>query len=108
MLIALKATPFQLTDKKIRKIIVGVINASQRINYAVLLGLDGVYRDGEYIKDESHLVVPNDYVMFTSCLPVQASPCCSIRASNWPLISRIGQRSFPKAGDAAQDCEISR
>ncbi len=63
MLIALKASPFEIRDEKIEEIIVGAINASQRIDYAVLLALDGVFRDGEYVEDESHLVVPNDHVL---------------------------------------------
>lgn len=63
MLLALKASPFAIKDKKIAEIIVGAVNSSKEIDYAALLALDGVYRDGEYIEDESHLVVPNDYVM---------------------------------------------
>jgi predicted TIM-barrel fold metal-dependent hydrolase len=62
MLIALKASPFEIKDEKIEEIILGAINSSQKIDYAVLLALDGVYRDGQYIEHESHLVVPNDYV----------------------------------------------
>ena len=62
MLIALKASPFEIKDEKIKEIIVGVINASKKIDHAVVLALDGVYRNGEYSKDESHLVVPNKYV----------------------------------------------
>lgn len=63
MLIALKATPFEIKDERIEEIIVGAIDASKKIDYAVLLALDGVYRDGEYIEDESHLVVPNDHII---------------------------------------------
>ncbi len=63
MLIALKASPFEVKDEKIEEIIVGAIDASRKIDYAVLLALDGVFRDGEYIEDESHLVVPNDHVI---------------------------------------------
>jgi mannonate dehydratase len=63
MLIALKASPFAVKDRKIAEIIVGAVNSSTKTDSAVLLALDGVYRDGEYIRDESHLVVPNDYVL---------------------------------------------
>ena len=63
MLLALKASPFAIKDKKIAEIIVGAVNSSRKIDSAVVLALDGVYRDGEYIEDESHLVVPNDYVI---------------------------------------------
>jgi predicted TIM-barrel fold metal-dependent hydrolase len=63
MLMALKVSPFAIKDKTIAEIIVGAINSSKKIDSAVVLALDGVYRDGEYIEDESHLVVPNDYVI---------------------------------------------
>jgi len=63
MLIALKASPLQVTDRKIKSIIVNAINNAQKIDNAVLLALDGVYRDSVYIEDESHLVTPNDYVI---------------------------------------------
>jgi predicted TIM-barrel fold metal-dependent hydrolase len=63
MLIALKVSPFTIKDRKIAEIIVGAINTSRRTDSAVVLALDGVYRDGGYIEDESHLVVPNDYVI---------------------------------------------
>jgi len=63
MLIALKATPFDITDKKIKEIILNAVNTSKKIDYAVLLALDGVYKNGGYIESESHLVVPNDYII---------------------------------------------
>jgi mannonate dehydratase len=63
MLVALKASVFDLKDEKIREIILDAINNSQKTDYAVLLALEGVYRNGAYIESESHLVTPNDYVI---------------------------------------------
>ena len=36
---------------------------SRKIDYAVLLALDGVYKNGKVVESESHLVTPNDYIM---------------------------------------------
>jgi uncharacterized protein len=63
MILAMKASPFEIRDEKIKEIIVSAVDVSQKIDYAVLLALDGVFRDGKYIEDESHLVIPNDYVI---------------------------------------------
>ena len=63
MLIALRASLFDLKDEKIREIILSAINTSAKVDYAVFLALDGVYKNGEYIESESHLLTPNDYVI---------------------------------------------
>lgn len=63
MLLALRANPFDVKDEKIKEIILNAIDASDKVDYAVLLALDGVYKNGRYIESESHLVVPNDYVI---------------------------------------------
>ena len=63
MLTTLKTTPFELGDEKIKEVILGVITDSRKIDYSVLLALDGVYKNGRYIESESHLVVPNDYII---------------------------------------------
>jgi mannonate dehydratase len=63
MLMALKVSPFEIKDEKIKEIIVGAIDSAREIDYGVLLAMDGVYKDGRYVEDESHLVVPNNYVM---------------------------------------------
>jgi predicted TIM-barrel fold metal-dependent hydrolase len=64
MLIALKASPFHdIKDMRIQEIILDAVNTSEKTDGAVLLSLDGVYKDGEYIESESHLVTPNDYVL---------------------------------------------
>jgi len=42
MLIALKATLFNLKDERIKEIILSAIDGSQKTDYAVLLALDGV------------------------------------------------------------------
>ncbi len=63
MLIVMKASPADVSDERIKEIIVGAIDRSTKIDYAVLLALDGVYRDGKYIESESHLVTPNRWVM---------------------------------------------
>jgi mannonate dehydratase len=63
MLVALKATPFDLNDRKMRELILRAIDGSEKVDHAVVLALDGVYRNGRYVESESHLVTPNDYVM---------------------------------------------
>jgi predicted TIM-barrel fold metal-dependent hydrolase len=55
-------SPLGVTDKGIRDAIIGAINDAKFVDYAVVVALDGVYRDGRYVESESHLVVPNDYV----------------------------------------------
>jgi predicted TIM-barrel fold metal-dependent hydrolase len=63
MLIALRTTPFDLKDEKIKEIILNAIDTSQKIDYTVLLALDGLYKNGKYIEFESHLATPNDYII---------------------------------------------
>jgi predicted TIM-barrel fold metal-dependent hydrolase len=63
MLIALKATPFDLNDRRMKELILAAIDGSEKIDRAVLLALDGVYKNGRYLESQSHLVTPNDYVM---------------------------------------------
>ena len=63
MLIALKATPFDLNDRKMKELILRAINGSEKVDSAVLLALDGVYKNGRYLESQSHLVSPNEYVM---------------------------------------------
>lgn len=63
MLDLLNTTPLEVRDDSIREGILHAVNTSESIDYAVLLALDGVYKNGRYIKDESHLVIPNDYVI---------------------------------------------
>ena len=63
MLISLKAAPFEAGDRKIRQILLDSIDSSEDVDYAVLLAMDGVYKNGKFVEAESHLVVPNDYVI---------------------------------------------
>jgi predicted TIM-barrel fold metal-dependent hydrolase len=66
MLMALPASPFDIKDEKIKKIILNAINNSVKVDYVVLLALDGVYKknNSEKMYDkESHLVVPNSYII---------------------------------------------
>jgi uncharacterized protein len=63
MLATLNVSPFELSDEKMKEVILDAVNSSSRIDYAVLLALDGVYKNGKYIESESHLVTPNDYIM---------------------------------------------
>ncbi len=63
MLITLKVTPFELGDEKMKEVILNAVNASTKIDCAVLLALDGVYKNGRYVESESHLVTPNDYII---------------------------------------------
>ena len=44
MLIALKTTPFDLNDETMRERILEAIGTSEKIDYGVLLALDGVYQ----------------------------------------------------------------
>ena len=63
MLMALKAYPFDVTDERLREILLKVIASSEKIDYAVLLAIDGVYKNNKYVESESHIVISNDYVM---------------------------------------------
>ncbi len=63
MLMTLKATLLDFRDDRIKEIMLGVINDSEKIDHVVLLALDGVYRNGKYVESESHLVTPNDYIL---------------------------------------------
>lgn len=63
MLSALDTTAVDVRDDDIRERILGAINGSVNIDCAVLLALDGVYKNGAYVRRESHLVVPNDYII---------------------------------------------
>jgi len=63
MLLSLGATPADICDEKIRKIILDIINTSQQIDYVVLLALDYVFKDEKKIENNSHLVVPNKYIV---------------------------------------------
>jgi predicted TIM-barrel fold metal-dependent hydrolase len=62
MSLTLGLSPFGVTDKGIRDVVVGAINDAKYVDYAVVVALDGVYRDGLYVESETHLSVPNDYV----------------------------------------------
>jgi len=63
MLIGLGASPYEIRDEKIMDILLNAINTSEKIDGAVLLAIDGVYKNCKYLGPESHLVVPNDYVI---------------------------------------------
>jgi predicted TIM-barrel fold metal-dependent hydrolase len=47
---------------EVRDILLHAINASEKVDYAVFLATDGVYRNDRFVAEESHLVIPNDYV----------------------------------------------
>ncbi|MBI5640975.1 MAG: amidohydrolase family protein [Nitrospirae bacterium] len=59
----LKLSPKDIRDEQIKEKILNEIAISRRTDYAILLALDGVYKNGKYVEDESHLIVPNDYVV---------------------------------------------
>lgn len=64
MFFTLKINPLvDFKDGRIKEIMVDIINGSEKVDYTVLLALDGVYRNGKYIEAESHLVVPNTYII---------------------------------------------
>jgi predicted TIM-barrel fold metal-dependent hydrolase len=48
---------------EVRDSLLDALNTSEHIDYAVFLAADGVYRNDRFVAKESHLVVPNDYVM---------------------------------------------
>jgi len=62
MLMSLNATPFDINDDRIKEMVLNIIETSENTDHAVLLALDWVYRNGRYVKSESHFVVPNDYI----------------------------------------------
>jgi predicted TIM-barrel fold metal-dependent hydrolase len=63
MLVSLKTAPFEAKDRKVREILLHALGTSEYVDYAVLLAMDGVYKNGKFVEAESHLVVPNDYVI---------------------------------------------
>ena len=48
---------------EVSKVLLDEINASREVDYAVFLATDGVYRNDRFVANESHLVIPNTYVM---------------------------------------------
>jgi predicted TIM-barrel fold metal-dependent hydrolase len=48
---------------EMRDLMLRAINASEKVDYAVFLATDGVYRNDRFVAKESHLVIPNDYIM---------------------------------------------
>ncbi len=63
MLVSLKTAPFEARDRKIREILLHTVDTSEHVDYAVLLAMDGVHKNGKFVDVESHLVVPNNYVI---------------------------------------------
>jgi predicted TIM-barrel fold metal-dependent hydrolase len=63
MLVSLKTSPFEATDEKLREVLLHAVEASEEVDYSVLLAMDGVCKNGRLVEAESHLVVPNDYVI---------------------------------------------
>jgi predicted TIM-barrel fold metal-dependent hydrolase len=63
MLLGLDAAADGVGDDWIRESILREVSTSETVDYAVVLALDGVHKNGRYIPAESHVVVPNDYVI---------------------------------------------
>ncbi|MEW6108397.1 MAG: hypothetical protein AB1632_04395 [Nitrospirota bacterium] len=63
MLMALKVDSFNLSDEKIKNVLLNTIDTSEKIDCAVLLAIDGVHKNGKFILSESQIVIPNDYVI---------------------------------------------
>lgn len=63
MLISLKTAPFDIRDGRIRDIFLDAVDSSENVDQAVFLAMDGVHKNGKYVDQESHLVIPNDYVI---------------------------------------------
>jgi predicted TIM-barrel fold metal-dependent hydrolase len=47
----------------VSNVLLDEINTSREVDYAVFLATDGVYRNNRFVASESHLVIPNTYVM---------------------------------------------
>jgi len=63
MLMSLKTPAFAVSDEKLMEDLLGVVNSSESIDYAVFLAMDGVYKNGKFVAPETHLMVPNDYII---------------------------------------------
>ncbi|MDA8078712.1 MAG: amidohydrolase family protein [Nitrospiraceae bacterium] len=63
MLMGLRIGPLDATDGKIRAAVLASVEASSSIDHAVVLALDGVYKNGSLAAAESQVIVANDYVM---------------------------------------------
>jgi hypothetical protein len=63
MLASLKTVPFEAGEEKIRETILCAVDTSEEVDNAVLLAMDGVYKNGKFMESESHFVVPNDCVI---------------------------------------------
>jgi predicted TIM-barrel fold metal-dependent hydrolase len=63
MLMHLKTPPSSATDAKIRQVLLEEVDSSGSIDYVVLLAMDGVYKNGKFLASETHLMVPNDYII---------------------------------------------
>ena len=66
MIMALKTPPFALTDDKIREIVLESVNSSESVDFAVLLALDCVYKNGRPAASETLISIPNDYIISLS------------------------------------------
>lgn len=62
MLLGLGAAPEEANGGA-RESILRAVSTSETVDYAIVLAMDGVYKNGRYIPAESHVVVPNDYVI---------------------------------------------
>ena len=63
MLMHLKTPPSEATDAKIRQFLIEEVDSSDSIDYAVFLAMDGVYKNGKFVASQTHLMVPNDYII---------------------------------------------
>ena len=63
MLMYLKILPSAVTDRKTRQLFLDEVDSSGSIDYAVSLAMDGVYKNGKFVASETHLMVPNDYII---------------------------------------------
>lgn len=52
-----------LSDGEIIENLLGVVNSSENTDYAVFLAMDGVYKNGKFVSQETQLMVPNDYII---------------------------------------------
>lgn len=62
ILARLGLTPGKAGDETIKNCLLDAINKSEKVDYAVLLSVDGVYKNGRYVDSETRMLVPNAYV----------------------------------------------
>ncbi|MDA8431737.1 MAG: amidohydrolase family protein [Nitrospiraceae bacterium] len=63
MLISFNMPTFEAGDERLKEALIDAVDTSEETDRSVLLAMDGVHKNGKFVDSESHLVVPNDYVI---------------------------------------------